>query len=247
MPRPFQLGPERVVVRMVQVALLEEHRPDERGAEARDLAPPAAAPPAAKSMFCSGTIAAAKSRPAPPCRNRRSSCCRPAPAHTPRPGLAPDRSLRRTRWDRAASGPPPSRPCRAGGPGGPTRPSFIACRVCGSSSPIASQVMPGRQMAWRGSVGVHRVAEHLAIDLEVGAGPPLFAPQRMFAQRAVFRLQILLPDVSRLDHVGVAVKHRKSSCVVMTRAPLLSGSDHAPSIAWYGPRRCSGGPRRPLA
>ena len=42
-------------------------------------------------------------------------------------------------------------------------------------------------------VGVHRVAEDLAVDLEVGAELALFTPQREFSQSAELRIEVLAP------------------------------------------------------
>src|SRR5215469_2530516 len=67
-------------------------------------------------------------------------------------------------------------------------------------------------------VGVALVAEHLAVDLEIGAGAPLLPPQRMLAERAVLRVEISLPQRGRLDDVAVAVKH----CKVFGRHPRSS-------------------------
>ena len=81
---------------------------------------------------------------------------------------------------------------------------------------------PPQRMARK--IGVRRIAEDLAVDLEVGAGAALVAPQRMLAQHAVFRLQIFLPQRRRLDHMAVGVEHRE----IFRRHPLLPGVGSGP-------------------
>jgi hypothetical protein len=54
-------------------------------------------------------------------------------------------------------------------------------------------------------IGVGRVAEDLAVDLQIRAGPAFLTPEPMLAERAVLWLEILLPKRGRLDHVRVAI------------------------------------------
>src|SRR6266478_726042 len=56
-------------------------------------------------------------------------------------------------------------------------------------------------------VGVACVAEHLAVDLEIGPGATLLTPERVLAERAVLRVQVFLPERRRLDNMAVGVEH----------------------------------------
>ena len=73
-------------------------------------------------------------------------------------------------------------------------------------------------------VGVACVAEDLTVDLEIGPGATLLTPESMFAERAVFRVEVLFPKRRRLDDVAVGVEHWK----VFGRHSLL----HDPVAAW---------------
>ena len=70
-------------------------------------------------------------------------------------------------------------------------------------------------------VRIHGVAEHLAVDLEIRAVLAFLAPQGCFAERAELRLQVVLPDRPRLDHMAVAIKDGKRP-----------GHARSPSTAW---------------
>ena len=150
-----------------------------------------------------------------PCRNRRSSRCRREPAHRPRPGRAPERTLRRTRsgissvWSTPIASISARRAC------GSQAPSFIGCLVCGSKLPIASQVHAGPPQRMSRQVGVCRVAEDLAVDLQIRAGPALLPPQCVLAERAVLRLEVFLPQLGRLDDVAESPSNTAKSFVII--------------------------------
>ena len=66
-------------------------------------------------------------------------------------------------------------------------------------------------------IGVPPIAEDLAVDLQIGAGAPFPPPQRVLAERAVFRFEVFLPELGRFDDMAVGVEHRK----IFRRHPLL--------------------------
>src|SRR5262249_46186412 len=59
------------------------------------------------------------------------------------------------------------------------------------------------------NIRVHRVAKHPAVDLQVGTVLSLFAPEGALAERAILRLEILVPDLAGLHDVRVAVENGK--------------------------------------
>jgi hypothetical protein len=58
-------------------------------------------------------------------------------------------------------------------------------------------------------IGVRRVAEGLAVYLQIRAGPAFLAPEGVLAWRSVFQLEIFLPQRGRLDDMAVAVEYRE--------------------------------------
>src|SRR3954451_14773583 len=58
-------------------------------------------------------------------------------------------------------------------------------------------------------VRVGPVAVDLAVDLEVRGVAALVAPQRVLAERAVFRVKVLVPERWQLDDVAIAIEHRE--------------------------------------
>src|SRR5262249_34176490 len=56
-------------------------------------------------------------------------------------------------------------------------------------------------------VGIAFVAENLAVDLEIGPGATLLSPERVLAKRAVFWVQVFLPQRRRLDDMAVTADH----------------------------------------
>src|SRR5271166_3317893 len=85
---------------------------------------------------------------------------------------------------------------------------------------------PPQRMARQ--IGVPPVAEDLAVDLQICAGPAFLAPQRVLAERAVLRFEIYVPQRGRLDHVAVAVEHRE----VLRRHPLPRRKSSAHSLRY---------------
>src|SRR5262249_41661864 len=68
-------------------------------------------------------------------------------------------------------------------------------------------------------IGIRRVADDLAVELQIRAGPAFLAPEPVLSERAVLRGEIFLPQLWRLDHVRVAVEHRE----VFRRHRALAG------------------------
>jgi len=58
-------------------------------------------------------------------------------------------------------------------------------------------------------IGVALVAEDLAVDFQIRDGPPLLAPKRVPAERAVLRFEVFLSQRGRLDDVAVGIEHCK--------------------------------------
>src|ERR1051326_490827 len=58
-------------------------------------------------------------------------------------------------------------------------------------------------------IGIAPVAKDLAIDLQIRAGAPFVPPESMLAERAVFGIEISVPERGRLDNMAVAVKARE--------------------------------------
>src|ERR1051326_8163442 len=58
-------------------------------------------------------------------------------------------------------------------------------------------------------IGIAPVAKNLAIDLQIRAGAAFVPPERMLAERAVFGIEISVPERWRLDDMAVAVEDRE--------------------------------------
>ena len=58
-------------------------------------------------------------------------------------------------------------------------------------------------------VGISFVAVHLTVDLEIGPGATLLPPKRVFAERAVLRVQVFFPQRRRFDDVAIAVEYQE--------------------------------------
>ena len=80
---------------------------------------------------------------------------------------------------------------------------------------IPIHARPPQRMARQ--VGVARIAEDLAVDLQIGAGAPLVPPERVFAERAVLGVEVILPQRGRLDDMAVGVEYRE----ILLHQPLL--------------------------
>jgi hypothetical protein len=63
-------------------------------------------------------------------------------------------------------------------------------------------------------IGVCRVAEDVAVDLQIRPGAAFLPPQRVLAESAVFRFQVFLPQRRRLDDMAVAVEYREVLFVI---------------------------------
>ena len=85
--------------------------------------------------------------------------------------------------------------------------SFIGWRTLASSSPTASQLMPGRQIAWRGRFGfiVSRMTSPLILRYEFVS--PVVSPQRLLAKHSELGVKVFLPDLERFNDMGVAVEY----------------------------------------
>jgi hypothetical protein len=60
-------------------------------------------------------------------------------------------------------------------------------------------------VAWQ--VGVHRVTYDFAIDLEIRIRLAVVSPQRLLAEDTELRIKILIPELGRLNDMGVTVEH----------------------------------------
>jgi hypothetical protein len=58
-------------------------------------------------------------------------------------------------------------------------------------------------------IGVCRVAEDLAVDLQIRPGPAFLPPERVLAECAVLRLEVFLPQRGRLDEMAITVEYRE--------------------------------------
>ena len=116
----------------------------------------------------------------------------------------PDRrsggSPRRTRSDTGTPGRRPSHPYRSRACGSDA-PSFIGWRWVGSSAPISSQVIPGRQIAWRGMFGFIVSRKTLPLILRYEPCCPLGATGP-FCPACGIPVEILLPYFRRFDDVA---------------------------------------------
>ena len=70
---------------------------------------------------------------------------------------------------------------------------------------VPAHTRPPDGVAWQ--VGVHRVAHDFAIDLEIRIRLAVVSPQRLLAEDTELGIKILLPELGRLNDMGVTVEH----------------------------------------
>ena len=150
---------------------------------------------------------------------RRSSRYRRGPAHRRCPGRLQGETPRRTRSGRGMPASIPIASISASRARGSHAPSFIGWRTLASSPPMSSQLMPGRQIAWRGRLGFIVIAEHFAVDLEIAVRLAVVPPERVLAQRAELRDRGIFPrsPVARRHASRCRIRRMLPVMVVMIR------------------------------